>query len=172
MKNNPLDHLEKNDWDAIIVSILKPFYSLCKKDVLVTPEDLQQEAWIALLAACDRYDPLKGKLVTFAYHYIRGHVMRYIAKRTTNKPTQIEEDPVLLDPREYHDNSLERQDMMDTILDKVSDQDHANLITEHFVLNKSLRQIAREQGVSHEAVSNRLHKILDVLEIRLKHENA
>lgn len=172
MNGNPLDELKQNEWDALIISILKPFYSLCKKDALVTPEDLQQEAWIGLLAACERYDARKAKFVTFAYHYIRGHVMRYIAKRTKNKPLQIDEDPILLDERRYEDSGLERRDLMQTIMANVADQEHADLLTEHFVNDKSFRQIAKERGVSHEAIATRVHKLLDLLEIRLSHENA
>jgi hypothetical protein len=52
MKNNPLDSIPQNEWDAIIISILKPFLPLCARDTLITPEDLQQEAWIGLLRAC------------------------------------------------------------------------------------------------------------------------
>lgn len=172
MSGNPLDELQQNEWDALIISILKPFYSLCKKDALVTPEDLQQEAWIGLLAACERYDARKAKFVTFAYHYIRGHVMRYIAKRTKNKPTQLDEDPILLDERQYEESGYERRDIMQTIMSNVSDQEHADLLTEHFVLDKSFRQIAKDHGVSHEAIATRIHKLLDLLEIRLSHENA
>jgi RNA polymerase sigma factor (sigma-70 family) len=172
MNDNPLNELEQNEWDALIISILKPFYSLCKKDALVTPEDLQQEAWIGLLAACERYDPNKAKFVTYAYHYIRGHVMRYVAKRTKNKPVQIDEDPVLIDEREYEETNYEKHDLMNTIMGNVSDQEHANLLIEHFVLEKSFRQIAKEHGVSHEAIATRIHKLLDLLEIRLNHGNS
>ena len=170
--SNPLNELAQNEWDALIISILKPFYSLCKKDALVTPEDLQQEAWIGLLAACERYDARKAKFITFAYHYIRGHVMRYIAKRTKNKPTQLDEDPTLIDEREYEENGYEQRDIMDTIMDSVSDQEHAALLIDHFVHNQSFRQIAKKHGVSHEAIASRIHKLLDLLEIRLNHENA
>lgn len=172
MNNNPLEELKQNEWDALIISILKPFFSLCKKDVLVSPEDLQQEAWIGLLAACERYDARKAKFVTYAYHYIRGHVMRYIAKKTKNKPVQIDEDPILVDERQYEENNSEQRDLMETVIANISDQEHADLLIEHFVKEKSFRQIAKERGVSHEAIATRIHKLLDLLEIRLSHENA
>ena len=172
MKNNPLDSLPQNEWDSLIISILKPFYYLCKKDALVSPEDLQQEAWIGLLAACEHYDPNKGKFVTFAYHYIRGHVMRYVSKKTMNKPTQIQEDPILIDDRIYYDSAAEKTDMMNTIMEKASDQEYAYLLIERYVQGRSLRQMAKDHGVSYETIAIRINKMLELLDIRLNHENA
>jgi len=177
MNDSPLSTLQQNEWDAFILSILKPFYTLCKKDVLVNLEDLQQEAWIGLLAACDRYDPGRAKFTTYAYHYIRGHIMRYVAKKTKDKPTQVDEDPSMyIDKRkECSENvtaDVECNDLITTILEKVSDQKDAYLLVEHYLKDKSFRQIARETGVSPEAISTRIHKLLDLLEIRLHHENA
>lgn len=172
MSDNPLDELDQNEWDALIYSILRPFHSFCTKDALVTPEDLQQEAWISLLQACDRYDPSRAKFVTFAYHYIRGHVLRYIGKRTKNKPHQIDEDPIILDSRQYLEDKVEQEDLRSTIFDKVADQPHADLLIEHFIHDKSMRQIAREQGVSHQLIKVRVDNLIDLLQIRLKNENA
>jgi len=170
--DNPLESLPQNEWDALILSILKPLLPLCSKDALISVEDLQQEAWIGLLAACDRYDPKRAKFVTYAYHYIRGHVLRYILKKTRNKPNQIEEDPVVVDDRGYEDDSLERQDLMSTILDKIADEEHSDLIIQHYVNGKSFRSLAKERGVSHETIATRVNKLLGLLEKRLKHENA
>lgn len=172
MSDSPLDELEQNEWDALIYSILKPMHSFCTKDALVTPEDLQQEAWISLLKACERYDPSRAKFVTFAYHYIRGHVLRYIAKKTKDKPNQIDEDPVAVDNREYVESRVEQDDLRDTIFAKVADQPHADLLIEHFVHDKSLRQIARERQLSHQLIKVRVDKLLELLQIRLSNENA
>ena len=154
MKNNPIDLLPRNEWDALIVSILKPLYSLCSKDTLVTPEDLQQEAWISLLHAAERYDPGKAKFTTFAYSYIRGHVMRYIAKRTINKPTQFDVDDFDHNEQSYVDDSPEKYDTMYTIFSKVSNEKYCDLLVEHFIYNKSLRKIAKERGVSHKSIAD------------------
>ena len=172
MTDSPLDSLPYNEWDAIILSIIKPLLPLCARDTLITVEDLQQEAWIGLLRACDKYDANRAKFSTFAYSYIRGHVMRYITKATRNKPTQIDEDASTMDDREYEDSSAERNDFITTVFDLVSDQEHSRLLHEHFVNNKSFRQIAKETDVSHVAVANRVNKLLDLLETRLSHENA
>jgi len=173
--NSPLSCIPKNEWDALILSILKPFFPLCVRDTLITTEDLQQEAWISLLIACERYDSRKGKFVTFAYHYIRGRVMRYISRVTRNKPYQCQVDnyvDIMDENKSYEDTTAERQDFMKTIFDLVSDQKHVELLVEHFVNNKSFRQIAKETGTSHVSVANRVNKLLDVLEMRLVNENA
>jgi RNA polymerase sigma factor (sigma-70 family) len=174
--DSPLNCIPPNEWDALIISILKPFFPLCTRDTLITREDLQQEAWISLLIACERYDSLKGKFVTFAYHYIRGRVMRYVSKVTRNKPHQIDNDRTYIDAIEddkgYIDTTAERNDFMKTIFSLVSDQKHTELLHEHFINNKSFRQIAKEIDTSHVSVANRVNKLLDVLETRLENENA
>ena len=161
--DNPLASIPQNEWDRLIISIIKPFYPLCRKDSTLSPEDLQQEAWIALLKACERYDPKKAKLTTFAYHYIRGSVMCYIAKHTKNKPEQSDEDPADLEHKSYTDDSVETTDLMRTMLETIAQEEHADLLQEHFVQNKSFRQLAKERGVSHEAVANPIHKLLGLL---------
>lgn len=170
--DNPLESIPHNEWDRLIISIIKPFYPLCRRDSTLSPEDLQQEAWIALLRACERYDPKKAKLTTFAYHYIRGSVMTYIAKHTRNKPYQVDEDSLDLDYNSYTDSTVENGDLMKTMLQMVEGEEHADLLVEHFVHNKSFRQLAKERGVSHEAIANRVHKLLDLLQSRLSHENS
>lgn len=170
--DNPLDSIPRNEWDAIILKIITPLLPLCSRDTLITSEDLQQEAWIGLLAACDRYDPKKAKFTTFAFHYIRGHVMRYILKTTRHKPNQIDDDVLELDDREFMDTALERKDILETVMSKIGDQQYAHLIIEHFVEGKSLRGLGRRYGVSHETIATRLNKLLQLLEIRLNGQNA
>jgi len=171
--DNPLNVIPQNEWDAIILSIVKPFLPLCARDQLIRVDDLQQEAWLGLLSAARKYDPNRAKFVTFAYTYIRGYIMRYITKATRHKPNQVDEDAAVLDDREFRDDCAENNDTIETIFDLLSDQDHVDLLREHFVRDKSFRQIAREDGtVSHVTVANRVNRLLDVLQMRLSHENA
>jgi RNA polymerase sigma factor (sigma-70 family) len=172
MTDNPLDSIPRNEWDAIILSIIQPFIPWCSRDTLITVDDLQQEAWIGLLRACERYDAKRAKFTTFAYSYIRGHVMRYITKMTRNKPYQVNEDITIIDEREYEDDTAEKHDFMTTVFGLVADQKYVELLHEHFVNNKSFRQIARETNVSHVSIANRVNKLLDLLQTRLSHENT
>ena len=172
MKDNPLDSIPANEWDAIILSVITPLLPLCNRDTLITVQDLQQEAWIGLLCACKKYDPARAKFTTYAYMYIRGYVMRYITKVTRHKPNQIDEDATMLDDREYEDKSIEQDDLMKTVFGLVADEKHAHLLREHFILGKSFRQIARETDVTHVAIANRVNRMLDLLESRLNYENS
>ena len=183
MENNPLDALPQNEWDRLIVSILKPFLSFCKNDTLITKEDLQQEAWIGLLAACEKYDARKAKLVTYAYWYIRGHLMRYVAQKTKNKPSIISESYFTKeDSKDFrsftcphsneHNIMVDTQDLSSTIFSLVADQEHSGLLVEHFLNDKSFRTLAKEYGVSHETIATRINKLLDLLEIRMNNENS
>lgn len=168
--SNPLDDLPQNEWDALILSIIEPYFKLCYSDSLLTIEDLKQEAWIGLTLASQRFDSSYGcKFSTFAYHYIFGHVLRYINKCIKNKPDQIETD---LDIRSYEDSDLDNEDLMQTILAKVVDYEDADLLIEKYVKNKSLRQIGKERNVSHEQIRKRLNKILESLSRRLQYENT
>jgi RNA polymerase sigma factor (sigma-70 family) len=171
-KNSPISVLPQNEWDALIISILTPFIYLCSKDKLITVEDLRQEAWVGLLGASRRYDPNKGKFVTYAYHCVRGHIMRYIFKRTSNKPVQLDEKFIDVDKHVYIDNGAERNDLVQTIIRNVKDEEHYDLLVKHFMKGLSFRKLAKEYGVSHETIHNRVNKLLDLLEIRLNNENA
>jgi len=173
MKSNPLDILHQNEWDALIISILKPFFAVCSQDTLITPDDLQQEAWIGLLKASERYDPTKAKFTTFAYLYIRGHIMRYIGRKLEDKPEQIDAEPEDIDTRFYLiDDKSEKEDMMYAIIKRVHKEPHVDILIEHFIRGKSFRKIAKERGVTHAAIALRVNKLLDILEVRLQNENS
>lgn len=175
MNTNPITNIPKNEWDAIILSIIKPFMPLCNADNLITVEDLQQESWIGLLRAAEKYNAGGAKFTTFAYSYIRGYVLRYITKCLNDKSEvsslsyeYCEEDDV----RFVEDTEAERSDIMNTIFGLIEGEDNVELLEEYFVKDKSFRQIAKEVGISHVSVANRVNSLLDILEKRLKHENA
>jgi len=46
----------------------------------ITKEDLQQEGWVALLEARQRYSPAEGSFETFATSYVRGYMLNYLQK--------------------------------------------------------------------------------------------
>jgi len=171
MKNKPLEELSQEQWDALILSIIKPYFSICYARRTLSIDDLKQEAWIGLLNACKNYNPEKGKFVTYAYFYIKGMVVRFINKQTQIKFADTEDDLISL-CGEYEDSSAERKDLMDIVTKKVSDQKHQDLLEEYFVNQKTCRQIAKERGVSHQLINNRIKKLLNVLERRLINENA
>lgn len=171
--NSPLDELPQNEWDAIILSMISKLFTFCDRDVQIDRDDLIQEAWVSLLMAAERYDAGLGiKFTTFACHYIYGRVRSYIQRKGKWAEYYYQD----VDPFDYnvsiYDERADNRDLVDTMLETLKDQKHKELIVEHFMNHKSCRQIARESGLSHETICSRLNKLLDLLKIRLKKENA
>lgn len=171
MKDSPLKSLPQSEWDALISSILRPFLVYSKTDPLITFDDLQQEAWVALLNAAENYDPTKAKFTTYAYYYIRGRILRYILEKTRLSPQRIDAEPVDVEPG-YIDPSFNDIEMMKSILGAVADEPYANLLIEHYVNDKSFRTIAKECGLSHQGVAMHVNRLVGLLEKRMSHENA
>lgn len=169
--NNTIENLTVNEWQGLIKSIVKPFAYLYTRDALLTVQDMEQEAWTGLLVASQRYDPVKYKckFTTYAHHYIRGYVLTYLTKQTL-KPNEIDCD--IENTKSYICTDAETHDLEEVIGSLVSDQKHSFLLNEYFVKNKSLRQIAKENNVSHETMAVRMRRLLVILQTRLQYENA
>jgi len=176
MDSKLLEDLPTEEWDKLIGSILRRFSRLCKQDALLNVEDLQQEAWLALLDATQVYNPLNpqgAKFSTFAHQHIRFHLCRYITSKLHKKPHQVEADPVaVLRSTAYEDTTTEDRDLMEVMFAAVEDEQHVDYLREHFIKGKSCRQIAKEQNISHETASSRIKKLLDTLSKRLNSNNA
>lgn len=176
MDSKLLESLPTEEWDKLIGSILKRFVRLCKQDALLSVEDLQQEAWMALLDASRLYNPLNpqgAKFSTFAHQHIRFHLCRYITSKLHRKPFQTEADPVaILRSTAYEDTTAEDRDLMEVMFTAVEGEPHVDYLREHFIKGKSCRQIAKEQGVSHETASSRVNKLVETLSKRLNPNNA
>lgn len=171
MSDNPLDSLPQSEWDALIGSILRPFMTFAKVDPLITYEDLEQEAWVGLLNATKNYDSSKAKFITYAYHYIRGRVMRYILEKTRVSANRIDSDPIEVESG-YTDNTSEDNELSLSIFAAIADDPHANLLIEHYVKGKSFRAIAQDYGMSHQGVAMHVKRLIKLLEKRVSRENA
>jgi RNA polymerase sigma factor (sigma-70 family) len=171
MKDSPLDCLQQSEWDAFISSILRPFLVYAKNDPLISYEDLEQEAWVGLLTASKNYDSTKAKFTTYAYHYIRGRILRYILEKTRLSPGRTDADPIDVESG-YLDTTIDENELMKTILSAVAEDPHANLLIEYYVKGKSFRKIAKDNGLSHQGVALHVKRLIKLLEKRLHHENA
>jgi RNA polymerase sigma factor (sigma-70 family) len=175
MNDELLEKLPEEEWNALIFSIVKKFIPLCKRDVLIDVEDLKQEAWIALLKACENYDPNKAKNIkfsSFAWIYINGHLCRFVTNRLNNKPGIEDVELVPVSDNGKIEQEIISDDLIQTIFDVLSDQEHVSHLYDHFILKKSFREIAEEQNVSHNLIHLRIKKMVEILGIRLKNENA
>lgn len=170
-KDSPLNSLPQSEWDSFISSILRPFLIYSKRDPLITYDDLQQEAWVALLNAAANYDPTKAKFTTYAYYYIRGRILRYVLEKTRLSPQRIDAEPTDIESG-YIDNTADEDELMSSILSAVKDEPHAYFLVEHYVKGKSFRKIAKECGMSYQGVAMHVKRLIGLLEKRLSHENA
>lgn len=90
-KTNPscMDELiEKNR--GIVYKIASRYYT--EKTASIDFEDLLQEGYIGLLVAAQKYDPFKenaAKFLTYAIHYIRGYISRFLERRNTNEEVSL-----------------------------------------------------------------------------------
>jgi RNA polymerase sigma factor (sigma-70 family) len=171
MNDSPLDSLPQSEWDALISSILRPFLSFTKNDPLITAEDLEQEAWVGLLSAARNYDSTKAKFTTYAYHYIRGRILRYILQKTRLASARVDADMEAVETG-YTDKTLEDSELLGSIFGAVAEEPHANFLVEHYVNGKSFRKIAKNSGMSHQGVAMHVKRLIKLLEKRLQHENA
>lgn len=162
---NPLDTLSFEEWDALIISIMRRFIPLCYSNAVVDPDDLKQEAWTALLRAVKNFDPDKAartgvKFSTYAYVYVNGQLCRFI-KRAFERPDHCDIDNRHIGAEDIcPDEQAEKDELVIKIFDFAQDKPHAYLIEEHFVKGKSYRTIASEMGVSHALIHLRLQSLL------------
>lgn len=91
----------------------------------IDKEDLEQEGFIGLMIAAERYDfnnPTKANFITYAIHWVYCKMNRFINRKNTNYETSIytpinEDDTTLLDTLEDDNNSYENLE------DKLYNQD-------------------------------------------------
>lgn len=167
MNDNPLDELGQDEWDKFIFNIIKPYMFICYANSHLSVEDLQQEAWHSLLRVCEVYDPQKGKLTTFAYKTIKGNVLRYIKKQTKLSLVNFEDEISVSDPHD-EEQTIEDRDVYEMIFNKLSDQEHAGLLVDKYIYDMPLRELATKYGVSHQTIKNRLTRLRETLETRMK----
>lgn len=84
-----LDELvEKNK--GIVNKLVNKFY--VEKTNSIDIEDLQQEGFIGLIIAADKYDfnnPNKAKFITYAVHWIYQKIQRFIESKNTNEEVSL-----------------------------------------------------------------------------------
>jgi len=180
---SPLEALSVDQWDALIISIVKRYYASAHKNHIIDIDDLKQEAWTALMRACKNYDPEKAaisnvKFSTYAYAYIEGQLLRYMSNAfkapssmdITDMPVKYESqlvDQTTVDTEEKRMWS----DFALTIFDMAKHEKHYNILTDHFVHGKTYREIAKELGVTHALIGQRIHAMLERAQEELSDDN-
>lgn len=130
-----LDELiEQNS--GIIYTLANKFY--IEKTSSIDIEDLEQEGYIGLIIAAQRYDlnnPKKAKFITYAVHWIYQKMHRFITYRNTNNEISLN-TPI----KSIADKPVE---LMDTITD---DNCYENIEDKlfHEQLRKELEEVMNE----------------------------
>lgn len=79
---------EKNK--GIVNKLANKFYT--ERTSSIDKEDLEQEGYIGLILAADKYDlnnPAKAKFITYAIHWIYSKMNRFIRTKNTNEETSL-----------------------------------------------------------------------------------
>lgn len=173
---NPIESLTVDEWDALIISIVKRYFAAARRNPTIEVDDLKQEAWHALMRACRNHDPEKAaksgvKFSTYAYAYIEGQLRRYVAN-VCKIPGMMDIDNVhMVDDSFDMEEEVVKEEMAHKIFELASGHKHADLLVEHFIYGKTYRQIARELGVSHNLINLRIHSVLKQVQNELYDDN-
>lgn len=111
----------------------------------------------AIWKASERHDPERGtKFTTYLYN---GIIMECLTQQKFNKNKSV---------AKLHDNIPEyinRAEIID-LMDEIQNCDNPSIIIDYYFNNKSIKEIAQEQGVSGETIRLKLKKNLEKLKIK------
>ncbi len=152
------------EWTKFVKAIVNKFYC-SKKYILLTKQDLEQEAWLALLKAAKNFDEKRSTLFsTYAYSYIYKELLKYIHRKVLPKKldsqceilhqnVELIRDPVSLEKKSENNNLINHAL---SILDK---RDQA-IVKLYFIDDFNYKQIAHAINMSQVMVSKRLDQAL------------
>lgn len=124
MTNEELVHLYQNGDEQALSTLIEQntgiVYKLVNKFYIegtnsIDKEDLEQEGFIGLIIAANKYDfnnPKKANFITYAIHWIYSKISRFINQKNTNNEISVytptnEEDTTLLDMLKDEKNQYE-----------------------------------------------------------------
>jgi RNA polymerase sigma factor (sigma-70 family) len=180
-----LDTLTHNEWCSFIGSILKKYVHVCRQDVLIEQDDLEQEAWAALLLAAKNYqkEKARGKFTSYAWIYIH-HNVRHFAFSKAQRARQFINDVDLfpeikdpagvgefcIDPEDPHDyfQATDTDDAFKRVIDELSCED-MELIDQRFIQEMTFPDMGKIAGVTPQAMQARVSRVIDKLRMRLSH---
>lgn len=112
----------------------------------------------AIWKAKNNHDPKKGsKFTTYLYN---GIIMECLTQQKFNRGKTVVS---------VHNNVANSRDYVGEIdlLDEVKNCENADIMIDHFYKNKSIKEIAKEQGVSGETIRVKIKKNLEKLKTRI-----
>jgi RNA polymerase sigma factor (sigma-70 family) len=172
-----LEQLTHQDWCRFIGSIIKQYIVTCRRDRLVEPDDLEQEAWHALLLAAQNYQTSKSdaKFTSYAWIYINYSVRELVYPKQRLKHKTIFETDMsegMLDIEDQFDDfiGVEDDEVFKAALGELNAEDFV-LIDQHFVRGMTFKEMASLDSVTPQAMQQRFKRVIDKLKKHFNIEN-
>jgi RNA polymerase sigma factor (sigma-70 family) len=180
MNNKLLKSIPDQEWRALIYTVIAPYLSMCRSNPTLEQDDLEQEAWLQLMRACENYIEKRGKnckFTSYAYTYIRNGVSAFVRGQTYRNKRQASNDDIL---ETVEDNSnveqlVEAHDFTSLLTDMMSPI-NAEIFQMRFMEGLTYREIANkfkvdERRVSFQRIEQMLETTIEDLSRRLHYEN-
>ncbi len=122
-------------------------------------EELIQEGYIGLMYACRKYDETRGlKFSTYSSYWIKRYFMNYLMKKQKENNISL---PLKLEVIPYKDyNRVIDLDMLNN--------NEKEIIKKRFFEKKKVIELAKENGVCRNTMTNKIKKIIEKLKISNK----
>ena len=138
-------------------------------------DDLVQEGYIGLIKAEKGYKPDKGtKFSTYATYWIKQSIIRAIENtgslvRVPSHANDLNTPKHVILDREVKGatSTVNYQHLLGKVRDILTDDTDYCMFIEYHIFDKSFRDIAKDQGCSHENVRTRLSKLSSTIRKRL-----
>lgn len=168
-------------WEKLVKKITRRFGFIAKiRGATCSYEDLEQEAWIALLKAEKGFDPNKGvKFITYAYSYIYKELLKFVIKQNKMKTESLDQQlnshtiDSLINTLSVPSgvSKIDNLEMLNFLKNQLS-EDEQSMLKEKFVDGKSNKQLASTRNIAEVTVGKRVVKTLEKLKKIAKYEDC
>ena len=160
--------------DAAATALIDAYSPLIWSHCAKVPKTLRKDAYSvgveALLTAIGRFDPSKGtSLGTYALHYVRGatikfmkHELKWLGMDSFGGLEELREDCITWSQTSAESSTVPDMDTLIAVRHWVEQQTETcqRLLYLHFYKGMPLAAVARSEGVSRAATSQRLSRAL------------
>lgn len=161
--------------ESLVYYVLHREFASCETD-----EDVIQEAKLALWKACISYDSERTMFSTYAYHVIRNAIHSLLRRESTTVEQKLGDGLISLDaavaPEETSDDKARSiESLSGTEEDNFAVLEHSDimlrvlnekelLLCQKLASGATQQALAKEEGLTRQALNNRIMKIRKKLE--------
>jgi RNA polymerase sigma factor (sigma-70 family) len=130
------------------------FASLASVPASIELDDLRTEAWLAVQAARETWDPARSSFTTYAQRMARWHCQKCLRRHGQRNTYSLETEPEVLavDPFGQADTRLVAEHLLAQL------QPSVRLILMEYHAGDSQQQIAERHGMSQNGVSRQIRR--------------